>query len=107
MKAVIAVPNFHNPLGGLMPDDSKRALVDLLEARNVPLIEDDVYGDLNFSGERPWAAKAFDSTGNVLLCSSFSKTLAPGYRVGWMAPGRLLDRASVLKRALSGTTVSR
>lgn len=106
VKAVITVTNFHNPLGGLMPDANKRALVSLLEDRQVPLIEDDVYGDLHFDDQRPWVAKAFDGSGNVILCSSFSKTLAPGYRVGWMAPGRFMRQAATLKRALSGTTAS-
>jgi DNA-binding transcriptional MocR family regulator len=106
VKAVITVTNFHNPLGGLMPEASKRALVTLLEERQIPLIEDDVYGDLHFDEQRPWVAKAFDETGNVILCSSFSKTLAPGYRVGWMAPGRFMRQAATLKRALSGTTAS-
>jgi DNA-binding transcriptional MocR family regulator len=82
IKAVIAVPNFHNPLGALMPDANKRALVELLAERQIPLIEDDVYGDLHFTGQRPWVAKAFDRTGNVILCSSFSKTLAPGWMDG-------------------------
>jgi DNA-binding transcriptional MocR family regulator len=100
------VPNFHNPLGALMPDANKRALVELLAERRIPLIEDDVYGDLHFAGQRPWVAKAFDRTGNVILCSSFSKTLAPGYRVGWMAPGRFAKQVGMLKSALSGTTAS-
>ena len=106
VKAVVAVPNFHNPLGSLMPEPNKRALVEMLEARSIPLIEDDVYGDLHFAEQRPWVAKAYDRTGNVILCSSFSKTLAPGYRVGWMAPGRFAGPALALKRALSGTTAS-
>ncbi len=106
VKAVITVPNFHNPLGSLMPDASKRRLVATLAERRIPLIEDDVYGDLHFDDLRPRVAKAFDETGNVILCSSFSKTLAPGYRVGWMAPGRYLRPAVTLRRALSGTTAS-
>jgi len=106
VKAVIAVPNFHNPLGALMPDAAKRRLVHLLAERRVPLIEDDVYGDLWLGERRPWTAKAFDEDGNVILCSSFSKTLAPGYRVGWMAPGRFAREVIQLKRALSGTTAS-
>ncbi len=60
----------------------------MLDAHCIPLIEDDVYGDLGFGPTRAKVAKAWDKTGNVLLCSSFSKTLSPGYRVGWVAPGR-------------------
>jgi len=71
-----------------MPDHRKKALVKMLTERQIPLIEDDIYGDLSFSDTRPRAAKSFDQEGLVVLCSSFSKTLAPGYRVGWVAPGR-------------------
>ncbi len=87
VKACIVISNFNNPLGGRMSDEDKLRLVRMLEEHHVPLIEDDIYGDLSYSDERPSVAKSFDKTGNVLLCSSFSKTLAPGYRVGWVAAG--------------------
>jgi len=87
VKACWLMPNFQNPLGSLMPDEAKARLVALLEKHQVPLIEDDVYGELYFS-RRPRPAKAWDKTGLVLHCSSFSKTLAPGYRLGWAAAGR-------------------
>lgn len=96
-KAVVAMPTYHNPLGSLMPEDRKRALVALLARHEIPLIEDDVYGDLPGSGERPPAARAFDQTGNVLLVGSFSKSLSPGARVGWVAPGRWFDEIRSLK----------
>ncbi len=82
------MPTFQNPTGALMPDASKRDLVALLARHQVPLIEDDVYGELYFGAARPKPAKAFDENGLVLHCSSFSKSLAPGYRVGWVAAGR-------------------
>jgi len=88
VKACWLMPNFQNPLGSLMPDDAKQALVELLAEREVPLIEDDVYGELYFGVRRPRPAKAWDRAGRVMHCSSFSKTLAPGYRVGWVAAGR-------------------
>ncbi len=89
IKAVIATPTFSNPLGALMPEANKKALVELLAARGVPLIDDDVYGDLPHDGlDRPKAAKAYDREGGVIYCSSVSKTMAPGYRVGWIIPGR-------------------
>ncbi len=94
VRAGLFTPNFNNPLGSCMPDARKQELVELFADRNVPLIEDDIYGDLAYSVNRPKIAKAFDKKGNVLLCSSFSKTLAPGYRIGWIAPGRF--RADVL-----------
>lgn len=82
------MPTFQNPLGSLMDEGRKRELVALLAARAVPLIEDDVYAELYFGAQRPRPAKAFDADGGVLHCSSFSKCLAPGYRVGWIAAGR-------------------
>jgi len=82
------MPTFQNPLGATMPDEKKRDLVRLLEQRNVPLIEDDVYAELYFGARRPRAAKSFDTQGLVLHCGSFSKCLAPGYRLGWVAAGR-------------------
>ena len=71
-----------------------------------PRIEDDIYGDLAFSGERPKTAKTFDSEGLVLLCSSFSKVLAPGFRVGWIQPGRYIDAVRRLKFISSLATAS-
>lgn len=91
VRAVLAAPNFTNPLGARMPDENKERLVKMLARREIPLIEDDVYGDLAYDGTRPRPAKAFDKEGWVLLCGSVSKTLAPGYRVGWVAPGRFQD----------------
>jgi len=88
VKACVVMANSHNPLGSSMPEANKRNLVSILARKEIPLIEDDIYGDLFFGSERPKPAKAFDNKGLVLLCSSFSKTLAPGYRIGWTAPGR-------------------
>ena len=88
VRACWLMPNFQNPLGSLMPDGAKQALVELLAQHQVPLIEDDVYGELYFGAHKPRPAKAWDREGLVMHCSSFSKTLAPGYRVGWVAAGR-------------------
>jgi DNA-binding transcriptional MocR family regulator len=99
VRAVLASPNFTNPLGARMPDDHKERLVRMLARREIPLVEDDVYGDLAYDGTRPRPAKAFDRDGFVLLCGSVSKTLAPGYRVGWVAPGRFHDAVLRLKFA--------
>ncbi len=101
VRAVLAMPNFNNPLGSLMPEAQKRELVELLARKEIPLIEDDLYGDLFHQGERPRSAKAFDRDGNVLLCGSVSKTVAPGFRVGWIAPGRHRERVEALKFAQS------
>jgi len=97
LKACLMIPNFNNPLGSCMPEENKKELVKMLSRERVPLIEDDIYGDLYFGALRPKPAKAFDRDGWVMLCSSFSKTLAPGYRVGWVAAGRFQAEIERLK----------
>ena len=97
VKACWFMPNFQNPLGSLMPESRKQALVELLARHAVPLIEDDVYGELYFGLRRPLPAKAYDRQGLVMHCSSFSKCLAPGYRVGWVAAGRFAQQVQRLK----------
>ncbi|SEU37572.1 transcriptional regulator, GntR family [Myxococcus fulvus] len=97
VAAVLVVPSYSNPVGSCMPTANRQRLVAMLEERGVPLIEDDLYGDLHFDERRPRTCKSFDKTGNVMLCGSFSKTLAPGFRVGYVAPGRLRERVELLK----------
>jgi DNA-binding transcriptional MocR family regulator len=103
-RACWLMTTFQNPLGGLMPMEKKRALVELLARHDVPLIEDDVYAELHFGKARPLPAKAFDQAGLVLHCGSFSKCLAPGYRVGWVAAGRFATSLARHKLTLSLTT---
>jgi DNA-binding transcriptional MocR family regulator len=102
-KACWLMTNFQNPLGSLMPDEKKRDLVELLASHDVPLIEDDVYGELYFGSKRPVPAKAFDKKGLVMHCSSFSKCLVPSYRIGWATPGRF---ARAVARHKLTTTLS-
>ncbi len=104
IAACVLVPTFGNPLGHSMPESRRQQLVTMLIAAGVPVIEDDVYGELHFDRDRPRTLKAFDTTGSVLLCSSFSKTLAPGYRVGWVAPGRYLKAVERQKYITSVAT---
>ncbi len=98
------MPTLQNPLGALMPAARKMQLVALLARHGVPLIEDDVYGELHVDVQRPQPAKAFDREGLVLHCGSFSKCLAPGYRVGWAAPGRFAAAVRRLKMMSSLAT---
>ena len=98
------MPGFQNPLGALMSPARKAALVELLAKYQVPLIEDDVYGELHAGTRRPPPAKAFDKEGGVLHCSSFSKCLAPGYRVGWAAAGRYAPQVERFKMMTSLAT---
>ena len=104
IHACLFIPNFNNPLGSCMPNEKKKELVALLAKHDIPLIENDISGELYFSGERPWAAKAFDRQGQVMLCSSFSKDLCPGFRVGWAAPGRFSATVERLKTVSSLAT---
>jgi DNA-binding transcriptional MocR family regulator len=104
VKAVVVTGNASNPLGSTMSDERKRQLVAMTEAAGVALIEDDIYGDLQFEGPRPVPLKAFERHGGVMLCSSFSKSLAPGLRIGWIAPGRQLARVETLKFVSTLTT---
>ncbi|OMR64236.1 2-aminoadipate aminotransferase [Burkholderia pseudomallei] len=97
IAACMVMPNFQNPLGFLMPDERKRALVELLARHDVPAIENDVYHELYYGAARPSTLKAFDARGLVLHCASFSKSLSPAYRVGWAMPGRYRDQVEKLK----------
>jgi DNA-binding transcriptional MocR family regulator len=97
INLLLLVPNFNTPLGSCMPDEHKKEVVRLLAEHGIPLIEDDIYGDLYFGAQRPNCCKSFDKNGTVLWCSSVSKTLAPGYRVGWVAPGRYKEQIMKLK----------
>ncbi|MGF1493611.1 MAG: PLP-dependent aminotransferase family protein [Microcoleaceae cyanobacterium] len=97
IAACVLVSNFSNPLGSCMTDEKKQQLVEILERYDVPLVEDDIYGELYFEGNRPRAVKAFDRKGLVIYCSSFSKTLSPGLRVGWAIAGRYQEQVKQFK----------
>jgi DNA-binding transcriptional MocR family regulator len=104
VDACLFLPNANNPLGSVMPEDSKKRLAALLALHDIPLIEDDIYGDLCFAPERPWPVKAYDTSGNVLLCSSFSKAISPAMRVGYIAAGKYAQEVNLLKALSSGVT---
>lgn len=106
VRACLLQSNFSNPLGSKMPKENKRELVSMLARHDIPLIEDDIYGELYFGQERPDVAKAYDRKGLVLLCSSFSKTLSPGHRIGWIAAGRFQDEVERLKLASTVATAT-
>ncbi len=97
ISACILIPSFSNPLGSCMPEASKKQVLEILEKADVPLIEDDIYGDLSYATPRPRSMKSYDLSGNVLYCSSFSKTLSPGLRIGWILPGRYAKKISYQK----------
>jgi len=96
LRAVVVMPTWHNPLGCLMPDERKKALVEFCSAQGLALIEDDIYADMG--GDRPERpCKAWDRDGTVIWCHSLNKLLAPGLRLGWMLAGRWQARVGMLK----------
>ncbi|MEW7976501.1 MAG: PLP-dependent aminotransferase family protein [Candidatus Sedimenticola endophacoides] len=97
IRIVLATPCYSNPVGSVMPDAHKRRLIDLLEHYDIPMIEDDIYGDLGYASARPKAVKAYDRSGRVLLCSSTSKILEPQLGVGWVIPGRYQEQIEYQK----------
>ncbi len=102
IKACLLTPNFNNPLGSLMTDEAKEKLVHVAHRFNVPIIEDDVYSELYYQKTHPSTLKTFDHYDIVLSCSSFSKTLFPGLRIGWIIPGkRFKDKICKLRGSLS------
>jgi len=110
VSACILTPNFSNPLGYCMSDENKQRLRQILKQADIPIIEDDIYSELGYRAQRPKAIKSFDEFGtesNVLLCSSLSKSLSPGLRIGWAIPGRWLTEVTQLKisNSMAGATV--
>ncbi|HVK95129.1 MAG TPA: PLP-dependent aminotransferase family protein [Noviherbaspirillum sp.] len=103
ISCVLLNPTIQNPLGYTMPLQHRHALVELLAQENIPLIEDDVFHDLYDGVENLKAIKSFDHRGMVLYCSSFSKVLTPGYRIGWCIPGKYRNEmlCDILARNIS------
>jgi DNA-binding transcriptional MocR family regulator len=97
IAACMVMPNFQNPLGFLMPDANKRALMDLVTAHDIPVIENGVYNELYYGDTYPTTLKSFDTKGLVLHCGTFSKSLTVAYRIGWALPGRYRDQVEKLK----------
>ncbi len=104
IRAVLVLSNFNNPLGSMIPDEKKKELMRLLERYDIPLIENDEWGEIYFGPKRPMVCKAFDTKGLVMLVSSFSQDISPGFRVGWVVPGRYRAEVEWLKFAISGAT---
>ncbi|WGQ12040.1 PLP-dependent aminotransferase family protein [Pedobacter gandavensis] len=103
IKAIALTPNFHNPTGFLMSDENKLRLLEMARTRDIPIIENDVYGDLNFGDHRPGNISSMDDTGLVMTFSSFSKTLASGIRLGWLFTGKFFKEAEQIKFSLGST----
>lgn len=106
VKACLFVTNFSNPAGSFMPEERKNKLVKLLTDKKIPLIEDDIYGEIYFGKSRPQTCKRYDTEGWVMLCSSVSKSIAPGYRVGWCIPGRFKEQIINIKMRYTITSAT-
>ena len=104
VRACLFMLNYANPTGACVPDDSRRQLMALLERHDLPLIEDDVYAELHHGEQPPLCSKALDRDGRVMHVSSFSKCLAPGFRIGWVAAGRYADAIRRQKLSFSLAT---
>ncbi|MDT9000646.1 PLP-dependent aminotransferase family protein [Paucibacter sp. APW11] len=101
IRCLVLTPNFQNPLGALMPDEAKRRLLRVAEAHELPIIEDDIFGDLHFGKTRPRPLKAWDRDDRVLLCASVSKTLGPSCQIGWCLSERHAKALAGLKLSAS------
>jgi DNA-binding transcriptional MocR family regulator len=101
IAACVVIPTFSNPTGACLPEARKRELVGMTAEAGIPLIEDDVHGELCHSGSRPPSCKSFDQSDNVLYCSSLTKTLGGGLRLGWIAPGRYRQRVERMKSLMN------
>lgn len=97
VKACVLIANYSNPLGSLMPDSHKKQIASMLSARAIPLIEDDTYGDLGFSGDRPASCLALAPDADIFYCSTFSKTLSPDLRLGWVIAPKHTAKLEYLK----------
>ena len=97
LQAIVAMPTVQNPLGSTMPLEAKQRLAQLVNRYRVPLIEDALYAELQFAATPSPTVKAFDRDGWVIICASYTKTLAPDFRVGWVEGGRFTEAIKRLK----------
>jgi len=103
VKAVLAVPTLSNPIGATLPLVERKRLAQMVAQRRVPLIEDVLCNDLAEDETHRRAVRSFDTSGHVMICGSFSKTLAPGLRLGWVDAGRWGTPLARLKQSTSGS----
>lgn len=99
-KLIYTVPNFQNPTGRTMTEERRKQLAELAEKYDVYVLEDNPYGEIRFAGQHVPAVKSFDKSGHVFYMSTFSKTLAPGFRLGWLvADKNVVNKLTVLKQS--------
>lgn len=99
-KLIYTVPNFQNPTGRTMTEERRKQLAELAEKYDVYVLEDNPYGEIRFAGQHVPAVKSFDKSGHVFYMSTFSKTLAPGFRLGWLVADKaVVNKLTVLKQS--------
>lgn len=100
VKLIYVIPTFQNPTGRTWSVERRRALLDIASRHDLPIIEDDPYGELRLEGTRVPSLKSMDSDGRVIYLGSFSKILSPGIRLGWMcASPDLLEKLGGAKQS--------
>ncbi len=100
-KMIYTVPDFQNPTGRTMSVARRQQLAKLAARYQIPVVEDNPYGELRFEGDSYPAIKSFDNEGWVIYLGSFSKTFCPGYRIGWMCANPDILRKFVLMKQAS------
>jgi len=106
-RLIYTLPTFQNPTGAVLSPDRRRRLLLLAKRYQTPILEDDPYGEMYYDGKQPQALKALDTNGQVLYLSTFSKILAPGLRVAWLAaPELLIERLSLHKQIFDLNTTA-
>jgi len=107
VRALIVQPNFNNPLGSQMPEESRPEVVRLCRETGIAIIEDDILGDIHYNEKRPSILLEHDRfRDTVVYISSFTKTVAPGMRIGWVIPGKFANEILRQKASLSMSTNS-
>jgi DNA-binding transcriptional MocR family regulator len=99
-KFIYIMPTFQNPTGRTLSLERRHRLVEIANYYGVPIVEDDAYGELRYDGDPLPTLKSLDTEGNVIYLGSFSKTLSPGLRVGFIiAPSALMEKLVFAKQA--------
>ena len=102
VKMIYVIPDFQNPTGRTWDLDRRHKFMEIINRYEIPVIEDNPYGELRFEGEYMPALKSLDTKGLVIYLGTFSKILAPGYRLGWVcADGEILQKYNFLAQAAS------
>lgn len=107
VRLMYVIPEFQNPSGITWPEERRKAIMDIMNQYDIPIIEDDPYGELRYEGEQVPTLKSLDKKGNVIFLGSFSKIFMPGLRIGWMvAAPEILNKCVMLKQTVDLQTSS-